>query len=197
MQVFKSIKDPELVRLLKSGAVSVLPTDTVYGLVCPAADELAVKQLYDLKSREHKPGTVIAANIEQLVDLGIKYRYLKAVENFWPGALSVIIPCSEELSYLHRGLKSLAIRIPATKDLNQLLGQTGPLLTTSANHPGKPTANTIEQAQKYFGGRVDFYVEGGDLSNHPPSTIIRIIDDAIEVVREGAVKISETGKIEP
>jgi L-threonylcarbamoyladenylate synthase len=196
MRIFKSVKDQELMKLLKDGAVGVLPTDTVYGLVCQASNKQAVERLYDLKSRQHKPGTIIAANIEQLVELGIKYRYLKAVENFWPGPISVIIPCGEEFSYLHRGLKGLAIRIPANKELSQFLVQTGPLLTTSANQPSEPDANNIKEAQKYFGGRVDFYVDGDDLSKSQPSTIIRIIDDAIEVVREGAIKISETGKIE-
>jgi len=42
---------------------------------------------------------------------------------------------------------------------------------------------------------VDFYVDGGDLSGREPSTVIRVVDDAIEVLREGAVKIDESGEI--
>jgi L-threonylcarbamoyladenylate synthase len=178
-------------KLIIAGAVGVLPTDTVYGLAARASDQQAVQRLYDLKSREGKPGTLIAASIDQLVELGLKARYLKAVEQFWPGAVSVIIPCDSELQYLHEGKFSLAVRIPADKQLAMLLGKTGPLLTSSANHPGEPTANDLKQAKDYFGDEVDFYVDGGDLSNREPSTIIRIVDDAIEVLREGAVKIKE------
>jgi L-threonylcarbamoyladenylate synthase len=69
------------------------------------------------------------------------------------------------------------------------------LVTSSANQPGEPPAETLAAAHRYFGEDVDFYLEGGDLSGRQPSTIIRVIDDAIEVLREGAVKISETGKI--
>ncbi len=137
-----------------------------------------------------KPGTVIAANIDQLVKLGLKRRYLTAVEQFWPGAVSVVVPAGIELAYLHLDKHSLVVRVPADKTLNALLEQTGPLLTTSANQPGEPVANTIQEAQAYFGETVDFYVGGGNLSGREPSTIIRIIDDAIEVLREGAVKIS-------
>lgn len=181
--------------LTDKGTIGVIPTDTTYGVVARAADTTAVERLYKLKSRDNKPGTIIAADIGQLEALGLKHRYLKAVEQFWPDAISVIIPCSEPaLKYLHRGKMSLAVRVPADKNLQKLLRTTGPLLTSSANHPGEMPAATIAQAKKYFGKQVDFYVDGGDLSDHQASTIIRIIDDAIEIIRQGAVKIDETGR---
>lgn len=176
-------------KLLLSGGVGVLPTDTVYGLVARAADRVAVERLYKLKVREHKPGTLIAASIDQLVELGIKRRYLTAVDQYWPGAISVVIPCDDTLDYLHQGKRSLAVRLPDHAALQQLLAVTGPLLTSSANDPGQPTAVTVAEARAYFGAGVDFYEAGGDLSNHQPSTVIRIVDDAVEVLRAGAVKL--------
>jgi len=176
-------------KLQVPGAVGVIPTDTVYGVVARATDQSAVARLYALKSREHKPGTIIAANIDQLVELGIKRRYLTAVQQFWPGAVSVEIP--HQVSYLNQDTGRQAFRIPDNDDLIRLLENTGPLQTTSANSPGKAPAVTLDEARAYFGDDVDFYVDGGDLSDREPSTIIRIIDDAIEVIREGAVKIRE------
>ena len=190
MNTYHSLTDSNIARLLQSGAVGVLPTDTVYGLVCRAADTEAVARLYQLKHREHKPGTIIAASIEQLVDLGIKARYLKAVEQFWPGGVSVEIP--HNLEYLHQGTGRQAMRIPEGAMLQELLRAVGPLQTTSANSPGEPVANTINEAQAYFGDQVDFYVDGGNLADAKPSTIIRIVDDAIEVVRQGSVIINES-----
>jgi L-threonylcarbamoyladenylate synthase len=195
MKVIKSLKDKAVADLLKQGAIAVIPTDTVYGVVARAEDEGAVEKLYALKKREHKPGTVIAASVDQLVQLGILPRYLKAVEQFWPGAISVIVPSSLSLKYLDQGTFSLAVRIPDPQDLRDLLKQTGPLLTSSANNPGETPAGTIQEAEKYFGDNVDFYVDGGDLSGHEPSTVIRMIDDAIDIVRKGAVKIDENGRI--
>jgi len=180
----------EAIKLLMGGSVGVLPTDTVYGLVCAAHDALAVKRLYALKNRIAKLGTLIAADIDQVVELGFKRRYLTAVEQFWPGPVSVIVPFSDPaLQYLHQGISSIPVRIPGGKELTTLLKKTGPLLTTSANLPGKKPANTIEEAKAYFGNKVDFYVDGGDLTNRQPSTIIRIVDDAIEVLRQGAGKV--------
>lgn len=193
MRNFDSFHDKELIAALRDGAVGIIPTDTVYGLVCSAHNQTAVERLYGLKSREHKPGTVIAASIEQLVALGIKRRYLQAVEHFWPGAVSVQIP--HDLSYLNQGTGRQAFRIPDDAPLREFLEQAGPLQTTSANSPGDPTANTVKEARAYFGDRVDFYVDGGDLSQNLPSTIIAIVDDAIEVIRQGAVPIDENGRI--
>lgn len=186
MSVYNYVYD----KLKLAGALGVIPTDTVYGVVARVADTAAVTRLYQVKDREHKPGTVIAASIDQLESLGLKRRYLTAVSQFWPDAVSVIIPCGPELDYLHQGKLSLAVRIPGNIELRQLLEQTGPLLTSSANHPGQPTAVTVDQAKSYFNNNVDFYVDGGDLSNHKPSTIIRIIDDEIEVIRQGAAIIN-------
>lgn len=195
-KILNALSDPELVSLLQGGAVGVIPTDTVYGLVCAASNEAAVTRLYSLKDRQQKPGTVIAASIDQLVELGIPLRYTRGVEHLWPNPLSIVIPDVPKLSYLDQGLMSLAIRIPKHEALQQLLLKTGPLLTSSANQPAEPPANNIEEAQKYFGDSVDFYVDAGDLSGHEPSTVIRVIDDAIEVLRAGAVQIDEdTGRI--
>jgi len=195
MQRFSSLTDPALAVLIKSGAVGVMPTDTVYGLVCRAADTRAVERLYALKQRENKPGPIIAAKLQQLIDLGIRARYVKAVEQYWPNPLSVVIPCGEELHYLHQGKQSLAVRIPADEPLRDFLAQTGALLTSSANLPGEPTATNSAAAEAYFGDTVDFYVDGGEVTNPLPSTVIRIVDDAIEVLREGAVIIDENGRI--
>lgn len=185
----------EAIGIILGGGVGVLPTDTVYGLAARADDKQAVARLYALKHREHKPGTIVAANINQLVQLGIKKRYLTAAEQWWPNPLSVVIPTGEMLEYLHQGLDSMPIRIPKDEQLQAILAKTGPLITSSANAPGEPTAESVEEAYKYFGDTVDFYVDGGDMSGRPPSTLIRVVDDAIEVLREGAVKISDSGRI--
>jgi len=191
------LNEPKLIKLLKTGAVGILPTDTVYGLACLASNEAAVARLYELKTRLQNPGTIVAANTSQLESLGIKLRYLKAVEHFWPGPVSIILPCGDDLKYLHLGRYGVAVRLVADKQLHALLSNTGPLLTTSANQPTEPTAPTVVEAKHYFNDQVDFYIDGGDLSGRSPSTIIRVIDDVIEIVRPGAVIINpETGEIQ-
>lgn len=183
--------DGQAAQLLLAGGVGVMPTDTLYGLVARAADKKAVACLYALKHREHKPGTVIAANVQQLIELGIEEGYLRRVEKWWPGSLSVETPLGPELSYLHQDTGRQGFRVVDDARLCRLLEQTGPLLTSSANLPGEAPAETIEQAYDYFGDKVDFYVDGGDRSGFQPSTIVRVTDDGIEIIRQGAVVIPD------
>ena len=149
---------------LLAGAVGVLPTDTVYGLVARAQDKHAVKRLYALKRREHKPGTVIAASVEQLLELGVEERYLRRVEQWWPASLSVETPLGPSLAYMHQETGREGLRVVSDERMRRILEQTGPLVTSSANQPGEPGSNTIEEAYAYFGHTIDFYVDGGNLA---------------------------------
>lgn len=193
MIVLAKPDQPKLAELLKLGNVGVIPTDTVYGLVAAASDKQAAVRLYKLKQREGKPGTLIAANISQLVELGLDEVSLRVAEKFWPNPLSVIIPASPNLGYLDQGLGALAVRIPVDQPLRELLQATGPLITSSANQPGKPPANTLREAQAYFGGEVDFYLDGGDLSGRESSTVARISNGRLQIVRPGAFVPSGLG----
>jgi tRNA threonylcarbamoyl adenosine modification protein (Sua5/YciO/YrdC/YwlC family) len=187
----KIVSFDEALQILLNGGVGVLPTDTVYGLATRADNPEGVARLYALKHRERKPGTTIAANVEQLVALGIDEKYLRQVEKWWPNPLSVVVPTGEHLFYLHQGLDSLPMRLPKDDALRVFLEKTGPLATSSANQPGEPESRNLEEAWDYFGNDVDFYVDGGDMSGRAPSTIIRISTTGdIEVLRQGAVTLS-------
>jgi tRNA threonylcarbamoyl adenosine modification protein (Sua5/YciO/YrdC/YwlC family) len=180
----------EIVSLLQHGKVGVLATDTIYGVVACAVNHDAVAKLYRAKHREGKPGTVIAASVKQLEQLGVSLHYLQHVAAFWPAPLSVVLPVGEHLAYLDQGKASLAVRIPADETIRALLAQTGPLLTSSANMPGEPPSQNITQAQNYFGDAVDFYVDGGDTAGNQPSTVALLSKDGmLTVLRQGAVQL--------
>jgi L-threonylcarbamoyladenylate synthase len=196
MIICNSLNDPKVVSLLQSGAVAVIPTDTVYGLVARADDYEAVARLYALKHRtKGKPGTVIAASIQQLIELGIDGSTLAHVAHLWPNPLSIVIQTAPHLDYLNMGLLDLAVRIPEDQSILKLLRRTGPLLTSSANEPGKPPATNLAEAQQFFGDSVDLYVDGGDLSGRLPSTVAVLLGDKLSVVRPGAVTINSKGEI--
>lgn len=95
---------------------------------------------------------------------------------------------NDQFFYLHRGIKSLAFRLPKNKNLLKLLKQTGPLIAPSANPEGLPTPETLNQAIAYFGEQVKFYVDGGTLTSQP-STLIKLENDQVVVLRQGAYKI--------
>ncbi|HUB93655.1 MAG TPA: L-threonylcarbamoyladenylate synthase [Verrucomicrobiae bacterium] len=183
---FDNLAEPALVDILRSGGVGVLLTDTVYGLVGIATDSAAATRVIDAKGRKYKPGTLIAANAKQLLDLGLQREHVKAAEQFWPGPVTTVLPTKPGLEYLDLGLNSLAVRVPNHHGIMTLLKKVGPLLTTSANRPNEPMVKCIEEAKEIFGNRLNFYVDGGRLESPLASTIIRI---KIELLRQGAAVI--------
>ena len=199
MVIVTSLHDPQLPPLYASGGVGVTPTDTIYGVSASARIPEAVDKLYRLKHREQKPGTVIAANVEQLRELGLAAAYLDAVAHLWPNPLSIELPVDHSLDYLGQGTGHCAFRVVADPEVRKLLEETGPLLTSSANHPGKPAANNIAEALAYFSDQVDFYVDGGERTGRPPSTVVRLrlpVDGTLDIIRVGAVSVTEQGEIQ-
>jgi L-threonylcarbamoyladenylate synthase len=186
--MMKTVSFDAAIEQLLAGKIGVLPTDTVYGLVARAEDAHAVTRIYTLKKRENKPGTLIAANINQLLSLGVPPTQIDAVKEWWPNPLSAVLTVNGN-GYLTQGVGTLAMRVVSDDKTRSLLEKTGPLITSSANQPGEPHATTVDEAIAYFGGSVDFYVDGGLVANVQPSTIIRPTDDGIEVLRQGGIKL--------
>jgi L-threonylcarbamoyladenylate synthase len=108
---------------------------------------------------------------------------------YWPGALTVIFEVSSVPDWLHRSTRSLAIRLPNDRKLQDLINQTGPIISTSANKQGQDPASSIQEAQSYFGEELDFYVDVGELKGQA-STIVKLVDNKLELIRQGPVKIS-------
>lgn len=188
-----------LVKILKTGGIGVMPTDTLYGIVGQALSREAVERIY--KVRKRSPDKPLIILISSPLDLGLFGIPIdkgpgRVAQRFWPGRVSVIIPCDKpEFEYLHRGTKTLAFRLPEKKELVEMLKETGPLVAPSANPEGEMPSLTIPEAKRYFGGEVDFYVDEG-LIQSEPSSIIQVTGHKILIIREGAEKIKILKSIE-
>ena len=181
--------DNEVVDLLRRGRAGLLPTDTIYGLSCRALDEKAVESLYEIKGRDSgKPFIVLISDIKMLDLLSIPSGRAQPIKSYWPGALSVIF-ASDAPEYLTRGTGSLAVRLPEYPHLRRLIDKSGPLVSTSANLSGGQPARNAQEAEKYFGDRLDFYVDAGMLEN-PPSTVVSVKDNELKILRQGSLIIN-------
>ena len=186
--------DVKNIDILRKDGVGVIPTDTVYGLVCKAFSAKAVERISQIKNRTDGKGFIVLINsIEDLAIFGVKLSDRSVIEplnKFWPGKVSVeFYSSSSQFDYLKKVGGTIAFRLPEKKDLRDLLQKVGFLVAASANPEGQPPAKNVEEAKKYFGDKVDFYEDGGALDSLP-STLIKIGEDNhIQVLREGAVKI--------
>jgi len=181
-----------IIKALKAGAIGILPTDTLYGIVGSALNPETVQKIYDLRKRApQKPMIILISSIEDLELFGIPVddKSRKILEKLWPNPVSIVLPCNKDsLEYLDRGTNSLAFRMPKNENLLNILKETGPLVAPSANFEGQKPAETIEEAKKYFGDSVDMYVDAGRLQSSP-STIIEFKDGEINILRQGAFQI--------
>ncbi len=175
-------------KILLNAGVGVMPTDTIYGLVGSALSKKAVQRIYKIRKRNpKKPMIILTGSLRdlKLFDIKLDVREQKILSKIWPGKISVILPCSvKKFSYLHRGTKTLAFRLPATKKLRDFLKKTGPLIAPSANPEGLTPAFTIKEAKRYFGDRVDFYIDAGKMKSLP-STLIAIKNGRAIIKRKG------------
>lgn len=184
-----SLNSKKVVSLFAGGAIGVIPTDTIYGISCSAFDRAAVERVFAIRQRtQGKPFIILIASFDDLIIFGIRLskKTRALLSSMWPAPMSIIFPLQKKkFQYLHRGLQSLAFRMPANAALRTLLKKTGPIITTSANREGKKPAATIAQAKKYFGERIDFYVDAGRLDGSP-STIVRFDGTTFTILRQGA-----------
>lgn len=191
----KTLKPRDLTGLaekIREGALAVIPTDTIYGIVTSANIPKSVEKIYKLRKRtSNKPMIILISSVGEIVNFGIKLKpsEINLLSSLWPNPISVVIDCkSKKFHFLHRGKNSLALRIPNNDFLQNLLKITGPIVAPSANFEGETPAKNIEQAKKYFKDRVSFYVDSGNLET-APSTVVKLKNSKLEILREGALKI--------
>jgi L-threonylcarbamoyladenylate synthase len=177
--------------ILKKGGIGVIPTDTLYGIVACALHEQAVTRVYELKGRTPtKPCIILIPSVANLSAFGIflTQEREKILSQYWPGPVSVILPCGTDVpEYLHRGTFTLAFRLPDDPQLLRFLEESGPLIAPSANPEGLPPATTTEEAKKYFGDNVDFYIDGGKRDGMPSTIIAFSEDNSVTIVRKGGL----------
>jgi len=178
---------------IQDGGIWVIPTDTIYGIVGSALIPEVVEKIYQLRKRAtDKPFIVLISSIDDLEKFGVKLtqQQKEFLSNHWPNPLSVVLPVvGEKWEYLHRGTNSLAFRMPKDKKLLETLKQTGPLVAPSANFEGEKPSQTIEEAKKYFGNDVDYYVDGGIIKSQS-STLLSLNEDGVyTVLRQGSFRV--------
>ncbi len=191
MRVNKQVT--EVIGLLKSGKIGVMPTDTIYGLVGSALNPTVVEKIYKLRKRaKDKPFIILISDLNDLNHFNVKLTKEQKdfLQRFWPNPLSVVLPVdSKEFAYLHRGKYSLAFRMPKDEKLLWLLKLTGPLVAPSANIEGGKPAETIEKARSYFGDQVNLYMGRGKMTGLSSTLIQLERDSSYKVLRKGSFRL--------
>ena len=183
-QIFKMC----LRELNKQGSVLLLPTETVYGLMCNWSDSVAQRRIRKMKSRgEEKPFQMLAPDVESVIDYGVEITpYIKkVVDKFCPGPVTIIANMKRVDK---TGIKTVGFRIPAYPFLLDLMKESGKLFAaTSANITGEPTTTTVADALESLKEQPDIAVDAGKIKGEA-STVIDMTQEKFKILREGAVK---------
>ena len=183
----------EAAAALAAGGVVAFPTETVYGLGGDAGNTEAVRKIFEAKGRpSDNPLIVHLARGEDVRRLA---RSVNAVEEalmkaFWPGPLTLVLPVKEGAvsPLVTAGLDTVGVRVPANETARELIARSGvPIAAPSANRSGRPSPTRAEHVLEDLDGRIDGVLDGGATGVGLESTVVRVMDGEIHILRPGGV----------
>jgi len=188
------------IAVLKKGGLVALPTDTVYGLGACYNNYDAVERLYRVKQRpRHLAFPLLLADVEQIKEVAdyISPDAWLLIRRFLPGALTLVLTRSDSVpDIVTGGGETVAVRVPAHPVPIALIEGIGaPVIGTSANISGQPSAVTAAEVRSQLGGKIDLVIDGGRCPGGKESTIIDVTGEVSRILREGAISRQELGQV--
>ncbi len=183
----------EIVYVLKQGGVIAYPTDTYYGIGCDIFNKQAIQKIYRLKKQNHeKPFSFICSDLKHISRYAkiSNYAY-RTMRRLLPGPYTFILPGSKMVpKIMITRRKTVGIRVPANTICTTLVKTFGnPILNTTAATPDGQIFSDPSLLHDFFGGQIDAVIDGGPVPGQP-SSIISLMDDIPEVIREGLGDVS-------
>ena len=181
----------KVVEILLSGGIVAIPTETVYGLISYYRIENSWKKIFYLKKRIiSKPLALFIKLPQEMEEFSVVPDLArKLASSFWPGPLTIVLKKRKEIKF---PWETVGFRIPDHPFVQGLLSHLSPLWSTSANLSGTKNSFTSDDVRKYFNGKIDIIVEEGkSLVKKVPSTVVRIFENSMEILREGQITKEE------
>lgn len=183
--------------ILQGGGIVAYPTETFYALGAGFDMHGALEKLYKLKKRPQGKAMPVIIGETSLLPAIVSAKWLANIpiaasllmDRFWPGPLTLLLPAKEGLSeYLTANTGMIGVRVPGESFALQLAQKAGfPITATSANISAMPPAANADMIRGYFGDEIDLLIDGGQLPEGLPSTIVELSGNSIRIVRQGAI----------
>ena len=182
--------------IIKNGGIVVFPTETVYGIGTNGLDKEAVERLYKIKERPlNKPISLLVSDYEMIekVVKDINELEYKIMKKFFPGPLTIILNKKDIVpDIVTSGGSTVGIRMPEEEITRKLIEYAGvPIAAPSANISGEPSGIDLQEIIKEFGDKVDYYIDGGKSKIGIGSTIVKVENNSIKILREGNISKKE------
>jgi len=178
---------------LKEGGTIAYPTDTHYGIGCDIMNKKAIERIYQLKQRnKKKPFSFICSGLTNISYYAKVSNYAyRTMKRLLPGPYTFILEGSKQVpKMMLTRRKTAGIRVPDHPICIALVEALGnPIISTSASLPNGTVLNNPVAIHEHFGRQLDAVVDGGPTPGRP-SSIISLIGDVPEVLREGLGDVS-------
>ena len=184
----------EAFKLIKSGGLVAFPTDTVYGLGADVFNINSIGELYRVKGREGTKAIAVLLgdpNDLQQLTAEMSTTAQRLAENFWPGALTLVVSSHSNLPENISPLPTVGVRMPDHPIALALLRKTGPLATTSANLSGLSSPKTAQEVLMQLEGRIPLILDGGQTQGGTPSTVVDCTGSEPVILREGPISLQQ------
>lgn len=177
------------IEALENSELIIYPTDTVYGIGCSINSKHAIEKIYRLKGKsKFEPMSIICGSIQQASTYAkISNFSYKILRRCFPGPFTIILEATREIPKLMLSKrKEIGIRIPdslVTKFIIEGLGHA--ILNTSVNLHHDEIVNDPDLIFELFDGKVELMLDGDILPQAEESTVIKLVDNTVEIIREG------------
>ncbi len=185
-------------RILESGGLVAVPTETVYGLAARADSAEAVAKIYAAKGRpDFNPLIVHVRDRDHALDFA---QWSEAADwaacTYWPGPLTLVVPRkpgAKLASAVTAGLETVAVRAPSHPVMRALLAQVDfPLAAPSANRSGFISPTSAEHVLASLDGRIDLVLDGATSRHGVESSIYAVrADGTYEELRPGLIDLRD------
>lgn len=178
----------KVVEVIENGGVIAYPTDTQYGIGCDLFQKKSIEKVYWLKKRNpKKPFSFICSDLKHISEFAKVSNYAyKTMRRLLPGPFTFILEGTRLVpKIMMNKRKEAGIRVPNHNVCLAVVQELGrPIINTSASiEDGEPISDPLE-IEEIFKGAVDLVIDGGPVPGRP-STMVSLIGDQPEILREG------------
>lgn len=178
--------------IIRNGGIVLFPTETVYGIGANAFDDEAVKKIFIAKGRaQDNPLILHISDMDMLNAIAINITDLeyRLMDAFWPGPFTIILNKKEDIANVAAcNGNTVGVRMPSNKIAHDLIKESRvPIAAPSANISGRPSGTNIKDIIGELKNRVDYVIDGGDTDIGLESTVVRVIDNEVKILRPGKI----------
>jgi L-threonylcarbamoyladenylate synthase len=180
-----------VIESLKADEVAIFPTETVYGIGASAFSISGIRRIYRLKGRRwNKPLALLVSSLDAAAPLveTIPPEAHRLARAFWPGPMTLVLTASPLGRLVTGGLETIGVRVPDHPVALAILKAFGmPLATTSVNRSGEDPATSGRTADKLFGAKVGWMIDGGVCPIKEASSVVDLSHYPFTIKRHGAI----------